>query len=45
MGLESVGNGIECNGMITDITYCPIGIDADRIELEKSAQTPLPPPY
>ncbi|KAA1107881.1 threalose-6-phosphate phosphatase [Puccinia graminis f. sp. tritici] len=35
MGLESVGNGIECNGMITDITYCPIGIDADRIELEK----------
>ncbi|KNZ48758.1 trehalose-phosphatase [Puccinia sorghi] len=38
MGLESVGNGIECNGMITDITYCPIGIDADRIEVEKLAR-------
>lgn len=35
MGLESVGNGIESNGMITDITYCPIGIDADRIEAER----------
>lgn len=37
MGLESVGNGIESNGMITDITYCPIGIDADRIELERQS--------
>ncbi|KAI8453549.1 trehalose-phosphatase [Phakopsora pachyrhizi] len=34
-GCESVGGGIETNGRIAAVTHCPIGIDADRIEIDR----------
>jgi trehalose-6-phosphate synthase len=35
MGYEGVKSGVDSRGHITHIGHCPIGIDADRIELDR----------
>lgn len=37
MGYEGINGGVESKGMVTQITHCPIGIDAARVEVDKHA--------
>lgn len=36
------GIGVDAEGSITTIAYCPIGIDSDRIEAERQAEAVKP---
>ncbi|KAF8343102.1 trehalose-6-phosphate phosphatase [Cantharellus anzutake] len=41
-GYESTSNGIDVQGQVTTVLYCPVGIDADRVE--KDLERPGIPP-
>ncbi|GAA97381.1 glycosyltransferase family 20 protein [Mixia osmundae IAM 14324] len=42
MGYEAAKGGVETNGTFCAIDYCPIGIDAERIEHDRAAPGVLP---
>ena len=41
-GFETTANGVDANGSVTAIGYCPIGVDAERVALDRSRPTVLP---
>lgn len=41
-GFESTANGVDANGSVTAIGYCPIGVDAERVALDRSRPSVAP---
>lgn len=41
-GYESTSLGIDANGQVTAVGYCPIGVDVDRVIADRCVEVDLP---